>query len=197
MPNQSELRMPVGRLAGGARPAPAAVVLQADVDVVRPAHVGADPVRKRCGHRVDEVPRPALVPRDVQPAVVADDQMLRVLRIDPQRVLIDMTGGVVAARVVECCERASTIERLRPRQTGDVNGLVVGRIDAQLTEVHRPRVAVAHVRPGRTLVVGPEDAAAARIERRRNLWRCRLPGPAPPPRSRPKPSAGPPLLHQS
>ena len=180
---------PIGRLAGGTRPAPAAVVLQADVDVVRPAHVGAHPVGKRRGHRVDEVPRPALVPRDVQPAVIADDQMLRVLRIDPQRVLVDMTGGVVAAGVVECCERASTIERLRPGQAGGVDRLVVGRIDAQLAEVHRPRVAVAHVRPGRTLVLRPEDAAAARIERRRDLWRRRLPGwPGwPPPRPRPKP----------
>ena len=164
--------MPFGA-ARRARAAPAAVVLQADVDVVRTAHVGADPVGERGRHRVDEVPRPALVPADVEPAVVADQQVLRVLRVDPDRVLVDVTGRAVAAGIVERREGLAAVERLRYRQPGDVDRLVVRRIDAQLAEVHRPRVAVADVRPARALVVGAEDAAARRIERGRRRRRAR------------------------
>ena len=157
--------------AHGARPAPAAVVLQPDVDVVRPAHVGADDVRQRGGHRVDEVPGLALVPADVETAVVAAHDVLRVLRVDPDAVLIDVAGLAAAAGFVERHERLAAVERFRDRQARDVDRLVVRRIDADLAEVHRARVAVADVRPGLALVLGAEDAAARRIEWRHHLRR--------------------------
>ena len=76
----------------------------------------------------------ALVPADVEPAVVADHDVLRVLRIDPDRVLIDVARLAVAAGGVERRERLAAVERLRDRQAGDVDRLVVRRIDAQLAE---------------------------------------------------------------
>ena len=158
-----------------------------------------DDVGERRGHRVHEVPRLALVPADVETAVVADHDVLRVLRIDPDRVLIDVAGLAVAAGLVERRERLAAVERLRDRQARDVDRLVVRRIDAELAEVHRPRVAVADERPGLALVLRAEDAAAradrapAASQPRRRLLRAvrrrrhrRL-----------NPRAGPALLHQS
>ncbi len=127
-------------------------------------HVGRHPIGERGGHRVDEVPRSPLIPADVEPAVVADHDVLGVLRIDPDGVLIDVPRRVVAARVVERRERLSAVERLRDRQTRDVNRLVGRRIHAQLAEVHRPRVAVAHGLPRAALVLRTEHAVALRIE---------------------------------
>src|SRR5439155_17067857 len=51
--------------AHGARAAPAPVVLQADVNEVRPAHVGGDDVGEPRRHGVHVVPRLALIPTDV------------------------------------------------------------------------------------------------------------------------------------
>src|SRR4029434_4957393 len=137
--------------AHGARAAPAAVVLKPDVHVVRVAHVRGHDVGERGRHRVDEVPRAALIPADVEPAVVADHDVLGIFLCDPDRVLIDVTGPTFAAGGVERRERLAAVERLRDRQTGDVDRLVVAGIDAELAEIHRARVAVAHQRPGLAL----------------------------------------------
>ena len=72
------------------------------------------------------------------------------------------------AGLVERHEGFPAVERLRNRQPRDINRLVVRRVDADLTEVHRPRIAIADVRPRLSLVVGAEDAATRRIE-----WRGR------------------------
>ena len=77
-----------GAVARGARHAPVAVVLQAAADHVRVLHVGADLVELADRQVVAEQPRLAAVPRDRHAAVAADDQMVGVVGIDPQRVIL-------------------------------------------------------------------------------------------------------------
>jgi hypothetical protein len=74
----------------GARAAPTVVVLQARVDVIRMLIVGGHDIGETGRHRGDEVPGLALIVADVQATVVADHQMLAIVRIDPDRVLIDV-----------------------------------------------------------------------------------------------------------
>ena len=74
--------------------------------------------------------------------------------------LIDVARRLVAAGDVERGERLATVERLRNRQARDVDRPVVGRIDAQLAEIHRTRVALRHLRPRLAAILGSEDAAA-------------------------------------
>src|SRR5262245_10971287 len=70
------------------RAAPTAVILQAAANVVRLSHVHGDRVELRRRNVVDELPSRGLVVADIQTAVVADNQVVSVIRIDPQRVVI-------------------------------------------------------------------------------------------------------------
>src|SRR5262245_30190787 len=71
-----------------ARAAPTAVILQSAANVVRLSHVHGDRVELRRRDVVDEFPSRGLVVADIQTAVVADDQVVGVIRIDPQCVVI-------------------------------------------------------------------------------------------------------------
>ncbi len=82
------------------RPHPGPVVLEPAVDVVREAHVGAHLVELGDGQRSDHAPVPAPVVGDVDAAVGAEDELVRVLRIDPERVVIAVDGAAG-----ECRER--------------------------------------------------------------------------------------------
>ena len=93
-----------------ARPTPAPVVLEARIQVVRTAHVGGNPVREPRRHGVHEIPRLALVPADVETAVIAFHDVLAVLRIDPDGMLVDVRGLAVAAGGVERGEGLAAVE---------------------------------------------------------------------------------------
>ena len=56
--------------------------------VVRPPHVDADLVELADRHGVDEFPGRGLVVGDVEAPVVADDHMIAVLRINPDRMVV-------------------------------------------------------------------------------------------------------------
>ena len=76
--------------AAPARPAPRAVVLRAAADVVRHGHVERDVVVLADRELVHRIPVAARVPRLRHAAVVADDDVRRVLRVDPHRVMVDV-----------------------------------------------------------------------------------------------------------
>src|SRR5207248_45588 len=81
-------------VVGGAGAAPAAVVLQAAVDVVGLAHVHADRVELGDGQAAaDRLPVLALGPGDEQAAVVPQQQVLGVLGVDPQGVVVGVPGA--------------------------------------------------------------------------------------------------------
>ncbi len=83
------VRVTDARVASGrARPSPCSVVLKAAIDEVRLAHIDRDRISLRQCDRVHEFPRRALIVSHIQSAVVADDHMIVVLRIDPDRVMI-------------------------------------------------------------------------------------------------------------
>src|SRR5206468_8616715 len=98
--------------ADGAGTTPTAVVLQADVHEIRTAHVGGHDVGQGGRHRVHEFPRASLIPADVETAIVANHEMLRIPRIDPDRMLIDMPRRTVAAGCIERRKRLPRFERL-------------------------------------------------------------------------------------
>ena len=156
-------------VARGARAAERVRVLQAAVDVVRRRHVDADPVELADRQVVHLVPGDAAVEGEVEPAVVAEDEVLRVGGIDPERVMIavhaDVVGRAHACRwrrarpVTGSRERPAAVVGDEQRRAEDVEALVVGRIDVDLAVVHRPRVDVAHLPPRLAAVVGTVGAA--------------------------------------
>ena len=83
-------------VADGPRPprgsVPGGVVLQAAVDVVRPLQVEAHVVELRHGQGGHEAPARAAVLGDGEPAVVADDHLVGVLGVDPDRVHVGVVG---------------------------------------------------------------------------------------------------------
>ena len=100
------------------------------------------------------------------------------------RELIDVARAHIAAGIVQRRERLASVERFRDRQARHEDCLVVARIDPELTEIHRPRVAVARVRPRLAAILGTKDAATRDVERRwRPPWRwlrgSRFAAPAP------------------
>ena len=149
----------------GARPAPAVVVLEARVDVVRPVHVGRHPVGEPRRHRADVFPGGTLVPAHGEARVRAAHHVVRVRRVDPDRVVVH---GLVAVAhlLVDADERLAAVERLGGAHVADVDRVCVRGVHANLREVHRTAVAVAHERPGLALVLRAIDARAVLRERR-------------------------------
>ena len=90
----------------------------------------------------------------VEAAVAADEHVPAVARVDPQGVLV----GVDAVAAVGL-ERLAAVVGAVQRDAEDVEVLVVGRIDADLAEVHRPGVEAVDARPGLAAVGGLVDAA--------------------------------------
>ena len=78
----------------GSRPrrtAERVVVLESAVHVVeRRRVVDVDVVVLRERQVLEERPRRAAIERAIQPAVVADEKMARILRIDPDDVIVDV-----------------------------------------------------------------------------------------------------------
>ena len=160
------------RAARRARAAPRAVVLQAAVHEVRLPHVRAHRVELAHRHRVDELPRVALVVAHVEAAVVAEHEVPRVRRVDPQRVVIAVRDSLHDP------EGRAAVHRLVQRRAHRVDDLVVGRVDPDLAVIHRAVVVVAHHPPRAPAVVRTPDPAPRRIGRalRRPRDRPRGPG---------------------
>ena len=151
MLNQKSVRIdpfPVHR-----RPAPGAVVLQAAVDVVGIAHVGADGVELGDAEVVVEDPGLAVVVGQRGAAVLADVEPVLVGRVEPHGVEVGVQAADGGSR---SCRR-----RTRSSVRGQVvDPLVVDRIDVDVAVVERPVVHPAHERPGRAAVLGTVDARA-------------------------------------
>ena len=90
----------------------------------------------------------------VEAAVAADEHVPAVARVDPEGVLIGVDA--VAAVVLE---RLAAVGRAVEADAEDVNVLVVAGIDADLAEVHRPRIDAVDARPRFAAVGRFVDAA--------------------------------------
>ena len=136
-----------------ARSLPAAVVLQAAVDVVGPLVVHRDAVvlRHRQVLHVEELQ--SAIERDADAAVVQLDDVARVLRIDPHEAIVAVRGRVRRR------ERFAAVvgERVLVEH---VDAAIVLRIDRRLARIHRPRIPVRHEPPGLAGVVAAIQAAA-------------------------------------
>ena len=141
-----------GVAADRTRAAPRVVVLHAAAQVVGDRHVVADVVVLREVHVVDALPRLALVPAHPDAAVVAVDDVIRVVRVDPHRVMVRMQRAVLD-------EGLAAVIRDVDLDAADVDAQVVGRVDADLAEVHRPRIDVGHLPPRHPGIVGAIGAA--------------------------------------
>ena len=144
-------RGPVGvgqlTLAPPRRPAPGTVVLIAGADAVGVVHVVADDVGLPDRERVQEVPVAALVPRLRHPAVVADDDVVGVVGIDPHRVMIDVNAhGRIA-------DRLAAVIRIVQRRRGEVDAIRILRVGAHLRVVEGAHVGAVHLFPRRTAIL--------------------------------------------
>ncbi|CAA9358627.1 MAG: hypothetical protein AVDCRST_MAG40-3336 [uncultured Gemmatimonadaceae bacterium] len=144
---------PVG--VGGAQPpagargaAPGAVVLQPAAHAIRHLHVVAHRVELPDREGGGEVVGAALVVRDRDAAVVADDEVVGVGRVDPHRVPV----GVDRERAAPHRLPAVVGEAEDARHPVDPVGVL--RVDAHLRVVERARVVLVlvHQRPGRAAV---------------------------------------------
>ena len=169
-----------GRAAHLARPAPAVVVLHAAADVVRRRHVVAHVVEEPDRKIGQEVPRLRHVVRHGQAAVVADEDVVRVRRVDPDRVVIRVRprrgGGI---------DGLAAVERLVEIDAAEVHDLGIVRIDPHLAEVHRPRVRVVHLAPRRAGVVRAIEAGRRGVQRAAAAAATAAWLPVPPPAPRP------------
>src|SRR5262249_28201137 len=142
-----------------ARHAPMAVVLQAAADDVRMLHAGADLVELADREVVAEQPRLAAVPRNRHAAVAADDQVVRVVGIDPQRVILGVHGAEDVAKVP-----AAVVRDVEPAiRSEEVYAVAILRVDADLAVVHGPRI---QRRPQLPRVAGVAAAVHAAVPAR-------------------------------
>ena len=149
---------------------PIVIVLHTAAHVVRRLHVEAHMVEQSDRHVGNERPRTTHVVRRGEPAVIAKDHMIRVLRIDPDPVHIIMRH--------ECgigFERASAIHRQVKTDASHVEAIGIYRIDTQLAEVHRAGIEVALLGPRRTTIARlVEPRHAGHHTTRRWCGRCGL-----------------------
>ena len=80
------------------RPSPRTVVLQTAIDVIRLAHVSRDGIELRRRNRADEFPRRALIVTNIEAAIVADQNVIAVLGIDPNCVMIAVRNSGLQRR---------------------------------------------------------------------------------------------------
>ncbi len=116
---------------------------------------------------VDAASRVALLVARVVPLLPYPLPRRRVQRVRVRRVHHQVDRARVLVDVQHLVPRASAVRRLRPGQAGDVDRLVVGRIDAHLAEIHRPRILVVHLAPRRAGVVGAVETCGLIVQRLR------------------------------
>src|ERR1043165_7701538 len=102
--------------------------------------------------------------RYVQSAVVAQDQMLGIGRIDPQGMMIAV--HVFGGRL----KLDATVRRGEKADAEYIDTLSIRRIDANLAIVKRPRTQRVDMSPGSPFVVAAEYAAV--VERQLFVRRC-------------------------
>ena len=160
------LPLRLGDAAGKLRLAdPRAVVLESAVHLVRLVHVDAHVVELRDRQRLR---LPPLVPGIVgvpQAAVVADDQMIGVLRIDPHVV------EVAVRRAADVAERRAAVGAHDERAVRLVDAILVLGIDDEIREVEwTPQHVLAAIAelPRRAAIVG----AIQPVERRHRFDEC-------------------------
>src|SRR3989441_1683754 len=108
--------------------------------------VVADDVGLADRERVQELPVAAFVPRLRDAAIVADDDVTGIVRVDPHRVVVDVNAdGRVADRL------AAVIRKVQ-RRRGPVDAIRVLRVDADLRIVEGADVVVVHPLPRRPAV---------------------------------------------
>ena len=71
-----------------ARTAPRTVVLQATINVIRFPHIGSHSIKLTRDNRIDELPGVTLIVSDIQAAIVSNQKVFAVLRIDPAGVMV-------------------------------------------------------------------------------------------------------------
>ena len=143
------------RVSRAARACEAVVVLKATVHVIGVPHVETDCVVLRDGQVADEVHRFTAVVRDVHTAVVADDEVVGVRRVDPHRVIVDVSG----AR--DFAIREPSVLGHEERHAQQVDAIGVQGIDAHLAHEPRELLVRSLSRPARAVVIGPVHLGAA------------------------------------
>ncbi len=138
-------------LAVRRRAAPGPVVLEAAVDVIGVAHVGADGVELGHGQVVEEDPGLAVVVAERGAAVLADVETVLVGWVEPHGVEV----GVEAADLVPGLAAVGRVAHIRGQP---VDPLVLERVDVDVAVVEGPVVLPAHERPGGAAVLGAVDA---------------------------------------
>ena len=142
---------------GARRAAERVVVLQAAVDVVeRLGVVDIDVIELRQGEVLEEHPCAACVETAIEAAVVADEHVIRVLRIHPDDVVVDVHGSLPKR-----LERLGPIVRDLKDHIGKVDPLRVGRIGEDVAVVHRALVVVGALLPGDAVVGAAINPALA------------------------------------
>src|ERR1017187_9095092 len=143
-----------GGLQGGTGPAPGVVVLQAAADVVGFLVIEGHLIELAERDVVEVFPIAPAVPGGPDAAIVAVEQVVGIGGIDPD-------GMHVAVDVAEAGLRkcAAAILGHIDVDAAEPDLLIVVGIDAELAEIRRARVGVAHAGPGGAAVFGAVDAS--------------------------------------
>src|SRR5262249_7524658 len=152
--------------ARGAGTTPRPAVLKPAIDPIGFALVHGDGV-ELCNRQVlQALPSRAAVVRECHAAVVAEDQMTRIARVDPEGMMI----GVRALCSVPVREGLAAVSREVQRYAQNIDALIVVGVDTNLAEIERPRANIVAFRPGLPAIVGAEDSAGLDVAARP----CRL-----------------------
>ena len=127
---------------------PVIIVLHTAAHVERHFHVERNVIKQSDRQIRNERPGAVHIVGDRQPSVIANQHMVGVLRINPDRVHV-----VVRDQRGVCFKRASAIHRQMETHTRHVNAIGVYRIDTHLTEVHRTRIGRTRFAPRHAPVV--------------------------------------------
>ena len=151
-------------VAGGRGPHPGVGVLRSPVDVVRHLQVQRD--RVELGERdvVDLPPGDGPVPRLVDPPVVAEQQVLRRLRINPERVVVAVDADVVGrGHVPVRPERAPAVVGEMELRAEHIDPADVGGVHLDVGVIHGTRVQVRNPFPARPAVMGAVEPRLAGV----------------------------------
>src|SRR5437899_12028815 len=148
--------MPAGDDTWCARRAhPRAIVLQSSVDVVGVGHVEAHVIELRHGKVRKESPVCSLIERLVDASVSAHEQLIRILRIDPQRMHVAMHActRLTLAHGKSCAETLAPVFAHGEKKSWLVHAIGILGIDREPRKIERPPAYIE-----RTVDLGPPNA---------------------------------------
>ncbi|MBA7685590.1 hypothetical protein ES703_94015 [subsurface metagenome] len=153
------------RIQGSAGTAPAPVILQSAVDIIRVSHIDTDLVDLGQGHVLNRMPAFSSIIRDVDASVIPVNKVERIGRVYPESMVVWMGSPGYRFKPL------SHILRNKSPPRKNIDNLVITGVYPNLTVIERPEIhtfispVITCPRPGFAFILRTPDAPILMLDK--------------------------------